>query len=80
MKISEAFMGSYKTEKTFASTEGSFIEQEIVECGSGIAATAIEGGEVQIRSYPNSFRGTLPPRAMNGWSLKTPRPCRAGSG
>ena len=62
VKISEAFMSSYKTEKTFASTEGSFIEQEIVECGAGIAATAIEGGEVQVRSYPNSFRGNFATR------------------
>jgi TldD protein len=59
IKISEAFMGSYKTEKTFASTEGSYIEQEIVECGMGISATAIEGSEVQVRSYPNSFRGNF---------------------
>jgi TldD protein len=59
VKISEAFLGSYKTEKTFASTEGSYIEQEIVECGAGIAATAIGGGEVQVRSYPNSFRGNF---------------------
>ncbi len=59
VKISEAFMGSYKTKKTFASTEGSYIEQEIVECGAGISATAIEGGEVQVRSYPNSFRGNF---------------------
>jgi len=59
VKISEAFLGSYKTEKTFASTEGSYIDQEIVECGAGIAATAIEGGEVQVRSYPNSFRGNF---------------------
>ncbi len=59
IKISEAFMGAYKTEKTFASTEGSFIEQEIIECGAGISATAIEGKEVQIRSYPNSFRGNF---------------------
>jgi TldD protein len=59
VKISEAFMGSYKTEKIFASTEGSYIEQEIVECGAGIAATAIEGNEVQVRSYPNSFRGNF---------------------
>jgi TldD protein len=59
VKISEAFMGSYKTEKTFASTEGSYLEQEIVECGAGISATAIEGGEVQVRSYPNSFRGNF---------------------
>jgi len=59
VKISEAFLGSYKTEKTFASTEGSYIEQEIVECGAGISATAIEGSEVQVRSYPNSFRGNF---------------------
>jgi len=62
VKISEAFMGSYKTEKTFASTEGSYIEQQIVECGAGIAATAIEAGEVQVRSYPNSFRGNFATR------------------
>jgi TldD protein len=59
VKISEAFMGSYKTEKTFASTEGSYIEQALVECGAGISATVIEGGEVQVRSYPNSFRGNF---------------------
>ncbi len=59
VRISEAFMGSYKTEKIFASTEGSYIEQEIVECGAGITATAIDGGEVQVRSYPNSFRGNF---------------------
>ncbi len=62
VKISEAFMGSYRTQKTFASTEGSSIEQEIVECGAGIAATAIEGGELQVRSYPNSFRGNFATR------------------
>jgi len=59
VKISEAFMGAYKTEKVFASTEGSYIEQEIVACGAGISATAIEGSEVQVRSYPNSFRGNF---------------------
>ncbi len=64
VKISEAFMGAYKTDKTFASTEGSYIEQEIVECGAGISATAIEGREVQVRSYPNSFRGNF---ATNGY-------------
>jgi TldD protein len=62
VKISEAFSGSYKTEKTFASTEGSYIEQEIVECGAGISATAIEGSEIQVRSYPNSFRGNFATR------------------
>jgi TldD protein len=64
VKLSEAFMGSYKTEKTFASTQDSYIEQEIVECGAGISATAIEGGEVQVRSYPNSFRGNFATRGF----------------
>jgi len=59
VKVSNAFMGTYSTIKTFASTEGSWIEQEIVECGAGIAATAIAGGEIQVRSYPNSFRGNF---------------------
>jgi len=62
VKISEAFMDVYKTEKTFASTEGSYVEQEILDCGAGISATAIEGGEVQVRSYPNSFRGNFATR------------------
>jgi TldD protein len=62
VKVSEAFMGTYHTEKAFASTEGSFIEQEMVECGAGISATAIEGSEVQVRSYPNSFRGNFATR------------------
>ena len=59
VKISEAFLGAYQMEKTFASTEGSFVEQGIVECGAGISATVIEGGEIQVRSYPNSFRGNF---------------------
>lgn len=40
--------------KTFANTEGAFIEQELVETGCGIEATAVDEGEVQNRSYPNS--------------------------
>ncbi len=59
IKIAEAFMGSYYMAKTFASTEGSYVEQTIVECGAGISATAINDTEMQIRSYPNSFRGNF---------------------
>ena len=40
--------------KTFASTEGAHTEQEIVQTGGGITATAAGEGEVQRRSYPNS--------------------------
>ena len=41
--------------KIFANTEGAFTEQEIVEIGGGIVALAVKDGEVQQRSYPNSF-------------------------
>jgi TldD protein len=52
--------GSYdalKTHKIFASTEGSYIEQDIYEIGSGIEATAVSENDVQVRSYPNSAGG-----------------------
>ncbi|KPJ54135.1 hypothetical protein AMJ39_01660 [candidate division TA06 bacterium DG_24] len=57
VKVSEASMAFYRTNKVFASTEGYLIDQEIVESGGGISATAVKEGEVQVRSYPNSFRG-----------------------
>ena len=50
------FMAGRET-KTFASTSGARIEQEIVESGGGIEATAVNDSEMQQRSYPNSFGG-----------------------
>jgi len=38
--------------KTFVSSEGANLEQEIVEAGAGIEATAVDEGEVQVRSFP----------------------------
>ncbi len=46
-----------KLDKLFASTEGSWIEQERIETGAGISATAVGNQDAQIRSYPNSFGG-----------------------
>jgi len=57
IKVSQAFFSSRQEEKIFASTEGSLIKQKILFTGAGIEATAIEKGELQNRSYPNSFRG-----------------------
>jgi len=50
----EAELVFLRQRKTFASTEGSYLTQEIVESGCGIASTAVRDGEVQRRSYPNS--------------------------
>ena len=62
IKVAEGSMQFFKTDKVFASTEGAFIEQSIVESGAGIIATAVEGSEAQRRSYPNSFRGDFASR------------------
>ena len=43
----------------FVSSEGAAIDQTVVHTGAGIEATAVEGSEVQTRSYPGSFRGHL---------------------
>jgi len=41
--------------KVFASSEGSYIEQTLVETGAGIEALAVDRDEAQRRSFPNSF-------------------------
>jgi len=55
VKVAHGTMTFIREYKTFASTEGSWVEQEIVESGCGLIATAVGDGEVQTRSYPNSF-------------------------
>ena len=53
----EGFMDFQKTHKIFLNTEGSFIEQEIFTSGAGIKVIAIDGDDVQIRSFPDSHNG-----------------------
>ncbi len=40
--------------KSFANTEGAYVEQTIHESGGGLQVTAVGHGEVQRRSYPQS--------------------------
>jgi TldD protein len=66
VRVAKSNTETLRETKTFASTEGSYIEQEIVETGGGLDCTAVGDGEVQKRSYPNSFgrhQGTV------GWEL-----------
>jgi TldD protein len=61
-----------REEKTFASSEGAFIEQDLYETGCGIEATAVDEGEVQNRSYPNSVgrhQGTEGWEFVERWDL-----------
>jgi len=55
VKVSEGTLRFGRETKTFASTEGSFIEQTLMETGLGLTVIAVAEGEMQQRSYPNSF-------------------------
>lgn len=56
-----------KERKIFASSEGSYLVQDRVESGAGIAAIAAsDAGDIQIRSYPMSFSGD---NAQAGWEF-----------
>ncbi|MEW6522214.1 MAG: TldD/PmbA family protein [Bacillota bacterium] len=57
IRIASASMSLFRENKVFASTEGSYIQQERTEVGAGIDATASSGLEFQRRSYPSSFGG-----------------------
>ncbi len=53
----KAHYSAWATDQLFTSSEGANIRQRILHCGAGMTATAVLNGEVQVRSYPNSFRG-----------------------
>ena len=55
--VAKSTLAFWKERITFANSEGAFTQQEIIESGAGIEATAVnrETGEVQKRSYPNAF-------------------------
>lgn len=57
----EASCDVFLEHKLFASTEGSRVEQRLLETGAGLMATAADGDDVQRRSYPQSV-----PRAIKG--------------
>ena len=70
--IATSSMTFIRENKTFASTEGSFIEQEIIESGLGVVAVAVGDGEMQKRSFPNSFgrhQGTAGYEFIKQWDL-----------
>jgi TldD protein len=57
--ITSAHMVALREARTFASTEGALCEQLSTETGAGIAAVAVSGDDVQVRSYPSSHGGDI---------------------
>jgi TldD protein len=55
VRTRQSHSATVKQHRLFANSEGAFTDQIIMETGGGIQATAVGGGEVQVRSYPNAF-------------------------
>jgi TldD protein len=48
-----------RVDKLFASTDGALCRQRLTECGGGLTAVAVDGGESQTRSFPASHGGRV---------------------
>jgi TldD protein len=59
LAFAEAMLDFYRKRSVFVSSEGAEIDQTITHSGGGIEATAVADGEIQRRSFPNSFRGHI---------------------
>ncbi|MBI2762953.1 MAG: TldD/PmbA family protein [Chloroflexi bacterium] len=55
--FTESTYGAQREEKTFAASDGSYVEQVITHLGAAVEANAIEGDEHQRRSYPDAGGG-----------------------
>jgi TldD protein len=64
--VATSGIDAIRNNKVFASTEGSYIEQELYNIGCHMEATAVREGEVQVRSYPSSLGGQW---ASEGYEL-----------
>lgn len=57
MTFAEGGLDFFRRSTWFASSEGAAIDQVVVHSGGGLEAVAVQDGDMQRRSYPNSFRG-----------------------
>jgi TldD protein len=66
VKVAEAFVRAQLERRVLVASEGTEVEQELVESGGGIDATAVGDGLSQQRSYPSAFGGIS---AQAGWEF-----------
>jgi TldD protein len=57
IRVSTSSMRFERIRQRFITSAGADIDQEIVRSGAGFSVTAVGEGDVQTRSYPNSFGG-----------------------
>jgi TldD protein len=66
ISLAEASMHFHRERQVFASTPGSLIDQTRYHSGAGFSALCYKDGEIQRRSYPNSFGGQF---QLKGYEL-----------
>jgi TldD protein len=66
VKVTLAMVRAQREHKVLISSEGTAVEQELVECGGGIDAYASAEGITQIRSYPSQHSGVS---GQGGWEF-----------
>jgi len=64
LAFAEGGIDLFRRRTWLATSEGTAVEQTTVQSGAGIEAVAIGDGEMQRRSFPNSFRGHV---SAAGW-------------
>ncbi len=57
LSFAEGGLDFFRRSTWFASSDGAAIDQVVTHSGGGTEAVAIADGDMQRRSYPNSFRG-----------------------
>lgn len=57
IKVATANMQFAREKQWYMENDGSFIVQDLIRSGAGYNATAVGNGDVQIRSYPQSWGG-----------------------
>ena len=66
VKVTSAMVRAQREHKFLVSSEGSVVEQVVVECGGGIDAYAVSDGLLQTRSYPSQHSGVS---GQGGWEF-----------
>jgi TldD protein len=59
VSFAEGGLDFFRRSTWFASSDGAAIDQVITQSGGGTEAVAVGEGDMQRRSYPNSFRGHI---------------------
>jgi len=62
--VRQAMVRAQREHKLLLTSEGTEVEQELIECGAGIECAAARDGLFQMRSYPSAQVGSS---CQNGW-------------